>query len=84
MLPTLNIHSPFLVAWLLTTGGEGGLFGYSPLGETVGGLVTPGWGELCSSRWGSGFHGYSFLGERVGGFGYSPLGGEDYSLLLGK
>ena len=64
------------VAWLLPAGGEGGLHGYSPLGERVGCRVT--------SRWGSWFYGYFLLGKLVSGLlpaggegglhGYSPLG----------
>ena len=59
-----------LVAWLLLTGGESGLHGYSPLVERVGCMVTPRWwrgwvawllpaggavGCMATSCWGSWF-----------------------------
>ena len=56
------------VAWLLPTGGEGGLHGYSPLGERVGFMVTSCWGSCfwLLSAGEVGFQGFFPLGERVG------------------
>ena len=52
------------VACVLPTWGEGGLYGYFPLGSWF----------LVSSRWGSWFQGYSLLEGEGGLHEYSPLG----------
>ena len=54
------------VLWYSPLGGEGGLLGYSPLGERVGCRVT--------SRWESWFYGCFPLGKLVSGL--LPAGGE--------
>ena len=66
-----------LVAWLLPTGGEGGLHGYSPLVERVGCMVTLHWGRgwvawLLPTGGEGGLHGHFLLGKLI--FGYFPLG----------